>query len=212
MGITWNNYGSNGWWTKDGYDSHSTEIEVDLLGGAQCFDASQTYHLWYAEDVHDASESDNHGTAYTDVYIKLACALGYYPAEGSEECTACGNIDNCLATTCTSASDVQCTECAAGYLLSGDGTCSGEGDWMKIGDAVAWGARDNSYGTLQVASSVCATEVRFVYVSGYVSCNTADGAEFGCGGSDWIAIHLSDSNEATGNERTIAPASDDASI
>ena len=131
---------------------------------------------------------------------------------------------------------------------------------MKIGDAVAWGARDNSYGTLQVASSVCATEVRFVYVSGYVSCNTgtgrrigcglqtaifgcsgdgvvgrrarrcccdcchvrqcadsfsyicgcmvlADGAEFGCGGSDWIAIHLSDSNEATGNERTIAPAS-----
>ena len=35
----------------------------------------------------------------------------------------------------------------------------------------------------------------------------ADGAEFGCGGSDWIAIHLSDSNEATGNERTIAPAS-----
>ena len=85
--ITWNNYGSNGWWTKDGYDSHSTEIEVNLLGGAYCFDASQTYHLWYAEDVHDASESDNHGTAYTDVYIKLACALGYYPAEGTQECT-----------------------------------------------------------------------------------------------------------------------------
>ena len=52
---------------------------------------------------------------------------------------------------------------------------------MKIGDAVAWGARDNSYGTLQVASSVCATEVRFVYVSGYVSCNTGTGRRIGCG-------------------------------
>ena len=44
------------------------------------------------------------------------------------------------------------------------------GEWMTVGSNVAWGAKDNSYGTLKVETEMCATKVKFVHKSGYVSC------------------------------------------
>ena len=42
--------------------------------------------------------------------------------------------------------------------------------WVKIGSEIAWSAKGNKYGTLKVASELCASEVKFVHKSGYVSC------------------------------------------
>ena len=59
---------------------------MDLPNKRYCFDPLASYHLWYAEDEHDSSESDNHGTAKTDVIVKLACPNGYYSPPGEEGC------------------------------------------------------------------------------------------------------------------------------
>merc|ERR1712048_1182996 len=84
--IKWNNYASNGWWYKTGFSSASKEITVDLPNKRYCFDPLSSYHLWYAEDEHDSSESDNHGTAKTDVLIQLACPSGYLTSKGCQAC------------------------------------------------------------------------------------------------------------------------------
>ena len=81
--VTWDDYHGRGWWHKDGYSSDSKEITLNLPGRNYCFDPSKSYHLWYAEDEHDSSESDNHGTAKTDVLVKLACPSGYYSPDGT---------------------------------------------------------------------------------------------------------------------------------
>ena len=44
------------------------------------------------------------------------------------------------------------------------------GTWIKIGADVAWGAKDNSHGTLTLSSKVCGNRVKFVHKSGSVSC------------------------------------------
>ena len=73
-------------WKKSGYNSQSTEIVVDLPNKNYCFEPTKSYHLWYGEDDHDQSESDNHGTAKTDVYVKVACPAGYHSVDGKEGC------------------------------------------------------------------------------------------------------------------------------
>ena len=61
----------NGKWSKSGYSSFSKEIIVDLPNKRYCFDPSKSYYLWYSEDEHNNSEIDNHGTAKTDVFVRL---------------------------------------------------------------------------------------------------------------------------------------------
>ena len=73
---------STGWWTKSGYSSDSKEIVVALPKNNYCFVSTKSYHLWFGEDDHDQSESDNHGTAKTDVYVKLACPTGHHSPDG----------------------------------------------------------------------------------------------------------------------------------
>ena len=85
--VKWGNYNSNGWWSKSGYSSDSKEIIVDLPSKHYCFDPSKSYHLWYAEDEHDLNEKDNHGTAKTDVFVRLACPDGTYNPPGKDGCT-----------------------------------------------------------------------------------------------------------------------------
>ena len=82
--VTWH-YGG-GWWLKDGYSSDSKEITLNLPGRNYCFDPSKSYHLWYGEDDHDTSEWGNHGTAKTDVLVKLACPAGFYSPQGKDGC------------------------------------------------------------------------------------------------------------------------------
>ena len=84
--VRWNNYNSNGWWYKNGYSSGSKEIIVNLPNRNYCFEPKKSYHLWYAEDEHDSSESDNHGTAKTDVFVRLPCPAGSYNAAGTDGC------------------------------------------------------------------------------------------------------------------------------
>ena len=55
-----------------GYSSDSPYIVFDLPlfnETEYCFNNATEYELWYGEDMLDKSEADNHGTAYTDIYI-----------------------------------------------------------------------------------------------------------------------------------------------
>ena len=56
-----------------GQDSDSPFLEYDLPikegESDYCFKTGTEYHLWYKEDMIDSSETDNHGTAFTDIYI-----------------------------------------------------------------------------------------------------------------------------------------------
>ena len=63
----------DGWWYKSGYNSDSKEIALDLPNKNYCFESTESYHLWYAEDEHNHLEGNNHGTAETDVLIQIAC-------------------------------------------------------------------------------------------------------------------------------------------
>ena len=91
--VKWGNFKTSGWWKKSGYNSDSNEISVALPSSNYCFDPAKTYHLWYAEDMHDVSESDNHGTAKTDVFVWLPCPAGSYAAPGKEGCK--GTVEGC---------------------------------------------------------------------------------------------------------------------
>ena len=66
---------------------------MDLPNKRYCFDPLSSYHLWYAEDEHDSSESDNHGTAKTDVLIQLACTSGYLTSKGCQGDVSCVYIE-----------------------------------------------------------------------------------------------------------------------
>ena len=77
---------NKGIWFKTGYSSTSKEITVDLPKRHYCFDPTKSYHLWYAEDEHDYFEGDNHGTAKTDVFVKLACPPGFFNPAGKDGC------------------------------------------------------------------------------------------------------------------------------
>ena len=56
------------------YNSMSPYVEFDLPMTVDnsyfCFEEGTQYQLWYGEDMYDYAESDNGGTAYTDIYIK----------------------------------------------------------------------------------------------------------------------------------------------
>ena len=62
------------WYSLSGYSSSSSYLEFDLpLTDDEsyfCFEKGTEYQLWYGEDMYDVTESDNGGTAYTDIYIK----------------------------------------------------------------------------------------------------------------------------------------------
>lgn len=105
---------------------------------------------------------------------------------------------------------------------------------MKIGSDVGWSAKGNGYGTVKVPQKLCAAEVKFVYKSGHVACRSGECitpahvtrymwshsrmracayecvgdagiSNFGCKGSDALAIHLSTSNKVCKNKCSIAP-------
>ena len=76
----------SGWWSKSGYNSDSNEIVLDLPNKHYCFDPTESYRIWYAEDDFDQSEHDNHGTAKTDVYVELACPAGDHSLDGKGAC------------------------------------------------------------------------------------------------------------------------------
>ena len=56
-----------------GYNASSSYLEFDLpLTDHEsyfCFEKGTDYQLWYGEDMYESTESDNGGTAYTDIYI-----------------------------------------------------------------------------------------------------------------------------------------------
>ena len=81
-----------GWWYKNGYSSDSKEITLSLPGRNYCFDPTQSYHLWYGEDDHDAFQGDNHGTSKTDVFVKLACPAGSYSPQGKDGCKGISSV------------------------------------------------------------------------------------------------------------------------
>ena len=60
-------------YSLSGYSASSNYLEFDLpLTDDEsyfCFEKGTEYQLWYGEDMYDATESDNGGTAYTDIYI-----------------------------------------------------------------------------------------------------------------------------------------------
>lgn len=90
--VRWHDYHGRGWWLKDGYSSDSKDITLNLPRRNYCFEPSQSYHLWYGEDDHDASEEDNHGTAKTDVLVKLSCPAGFYSPQGEDGCKGISTV------------------------------------------------------------------------------------------------------------------------
>ena len=64
-------YPSGSWYKLPGFNSMSPYLEFDLphTNTYYCFENGTEYHLWYGEDMIDWGETDNLGTAYTDIYI-----------------------------------------------------------------------------------------------------------------------------------------------
>merc|ERR1719272_2127570 len=67
---------SAGWWKKDGYNSASSQIQLDLPKDRNsektfCFSPSSDYYIWYSEDYSNMEGGDNHGTTRDDVYLNL---------------------------------------------------------------------------------------------------------------------------------------------
>ena len=62
-----------GWYALSGYNSMSPFLVFDLPQTNEapyyCFEEGIEYQLWYGEDMNDWSESNDGGTAYTDIYI-----------------------------------------------------------------------------------------------------------------------------------------------
>ena len=71
--LTPSSYPRGGWYILSGFNSKSPYLEFDLPHNNghsyYCFEAGTEYHLWYGEDMTEWTESDNDGTAYTDIYI-----------------------------------------------------------------------------------------------------------------------------------------------
>ena len=63
-----------GWYRLPGFNSDSSLLEFNLplnqWGSPYCFNEETEYQLWHIDDMKDVSERDNHGIAYTDIYIK----------------------------------------------------------------------------------------------------------------------------------------------
>ena len=61
------------WYLLSEFDSMSPYLEFDLpltdVESYYCFEEGTEYQLWYGEDMIDASEFNNGGTAYTDIFI-----------------------------------------------------------------------------------------------------------------------------------------------
>ena len=68
QGMQW-----KGMYFLSGFSSMSPYLELDLPmiidNSYFCFEEGTEYQLWYGEDMYDYAESDNGGTAYTDIYI-----------------------------------------------------------------------------------------------------------------------------------------------
>ena len=64
---------THSWYHLTGYNSSSPYLEFDLPKTSEedfyCFEEGTEYHLWYGEDMIDWSDTNNGGTAYTDIYI-----------------------------------------------------------------------------------------------------------------------------------------------
>ena len=43
---------------------------MNKWGSPYCFNKETEYQLWLVDDMKDVSERDNHGIAYTNIYIK----------------------------------------------------------------------------------------------------------------------------------------------
>ena len=76
-------HGGHTWYFIDGKNAFSPFLEFDLTlkdSSGYCFNQETTYELWYGEDLLDQNESDNGGTAYTDIYICPEEAGKFYVA------------------------------------------------------------------------------------------------------------------------------------
>ena len=68
-----------GWYSLPGFNSDSPLLELNLplksWESHYCFNEGTEYQLWHTDDMKDVSEIDNHGIAYTDVYIKYSTPI-----------------------------------------------------------------------------------------------------------------------------------------
>lgn len=67
---------SQGWWMKDGYNSASPQLVLDLPKNRNaektyCFVKNNDYYIWYSEDYSNTEGGDNHGTTVDDVYVNV---------------------------------------------------------------------------------------------------------------------------------------------
>ena len=62
-----------GWYSLPGFNSDSSLLELSLplkeCETHYCFNMGTEYQLWHVDDMKDVSEINNHGIAYTDIYI-----------------------------------------------------------------------------------------------------------------------------------------------
>lgn len=87
-------------------------------------------------------------------------------------------------------------------------------EWVKVGNDVEWGAKDDKHGPWSTNEKICASRIKIVHITGYVSCRPtiANGASnFGCKGNNQLALHITDSLYECGS-CSIIPAKDDQSI
>eukprot|EP00729_Bicosta_minor_P025223 gene25223-16981_t len=93
---------------------------------------------------------------------------------------------------------------------------SANGDWEQVASNIAWSADGNRPGHFTFPRDMCATEIKLVHKSGYVSCNGNGNSNYGCEAGPHIAVHITMSNDALfslkGWYGTIAPAPDDPTI
>lgn len=61
---------SEGWYTLAGYSYNSPEIVFTDLENPLILSSGQELRIWYSEDLTNAGENNNDGTACADVYAK----------------------------------------------------------------------------------------------------------------------------------------------
>ena len=60
--------GTNGWYKLPGYKIFSPELVFADFGYPNYLKKDDKLRIWYGEDLHDKSESDNHGSTCMDIY------------------------------------------------------------------------------------------------------------------------------------------------
>ena len=59
---------SSGWYKLPGYTSSSPKLILTDFGNPKYLRTNEKLRIWYGEDLKNYTESDNHGSAWIEIY------------------------------------------------------------------------------------------------------------------------------------------------